>query len=119
MNRPTPAPGHLTASPDNCPECNKVEAWKTEKGLQYFAQLVRHESDELDDLTLADVVEYVVTAHQPDEDMICRECGERWYTSEELPNLGGMRCQAWIDMAFQRNEYIMGRLAEIRERWSM
>lgn len=119
MKRSAPAAGHQTPSPDNCPECSKVDGWQKQTGLRYFAQLVRHETDDDNDRTLADVIDWVTTHHLPDDDGLCRECGERWYTPAELPNIGGMRCMAWLEMRLQRNAYVQRRLDEMKARWGM
>ncbi|WVX88150.1 hypothetical protein SEA_LITNINMCQUEEN_94 [Gordonia phage LitninMcQueen] len=87
-------------------------------GLAHAADLIRAEAESEDDIDLATLCEYVATSHRPGRDMRCLECGELWHTAEQFPNLGGLRCQMYADVVVLKNEWIIGRVARIRDRWA-
>ncbi len=75
-------------------------------GLAAAAETIRAEATTDEDLDLAALCEYVAEVHRPGDDMLCVSCGERWYAADEFPNLGGIRCQTYIDAVLLKNSWI-------------
>ena len=111
------APGHSGQFPD-CPECAKVDGWQDAYGMRFAAQHIRHEAETEEDLDLAELCEYTADLHQPGPGMICKGCGEQWMTAAEYPNLGGIRCQAYIDVQLMKNMWVISKVQVIQKRWA-
>ena len=87
-------------------------------GLAYAAEVIRAEAESEGDIDLAVLCAWTSEAHRPGPDMRCLECGEQWHTAEEFPNLGGLRCQAYVDTVLLKNEWIIKRVKRIADRWA-
>ncbi|WP_185090971.1 hypothetical protein [Gordonia oryzae] len=102
----------------SCPACAERDGWAQASGLGYAAQVIWHEAESEDDLDLATLCEYVAEAHRPDVHGRCAECGELWLPATEFPNLGGLRCSAYVEAQQLKNEWLAGRVRRIVERWA-
>lgn len=110
------APGH-EGSIVNCPECARAVGWQEAWGLRFAAQQLRHEAQSEEDLDLAELCEYTAQTHKPGPGMICEGCGEKWMTATEFPNLGGIRCQAYIEVQLLKNMWVIRKVQVIQKRW--
>ncbi len=83
-------------------------------GLAYAADIIGAEAVSDDDRDLAALCEYVSSVHRPGPGMVCLACGELWVPADRYPNVGGIRCQTYIDVVALKNAWllasIMGRL---------
>lgn len=82
-------------------------------GLAYAAEVIRAEAESEGDIDLAVLCAWTAEAHRPGPDMRCVECGEQWLTAAQVPNLGGLRCQAYAEVVQIKNEWIAGRVQRI------
>ena len=101
---------------DTCPACLSHPGWQDAVGLRYAAQVIAHEAETEEDLDLSVLCQVTAELHRPGRDMRCITCGELWHTAEEFPNLGGLRCQAYIDVQLLKNDWIAGRVRRMADR---
>jgi hypothetical protein len=87
-------------------------------GLAYAAEVIRAEAESEDDIDIAVLCEYAAITHRPGPDMVCVECGQQWHTAAEHPNLGGLRCQTYMDVVILKNQWIAARVQRIADRWA-
>lgn len=111
------APGH-EGSIFNCPECARAVGWQEAWGLRFAAQQLRHEARSEEDLDLAELCEYTADTHHVGQDMVCKGCGERWYSATDYPNVGGVRCQAYIDVQQMKDMWVIRQVQVIQKRWA-
>lgn len=69
---------HVGTDINHCPECAKRDGWQNVDGLQFAAQVIRHEGTTGFETDLADVCEYVGTHHYGNGQGKCAECGDNW-----------------------------------------
>lgn len=105
---------HSGVEIDDCPECAEVSGWQGKQGMRFAAQHIRHEATTEEALDLAALCEWVADTHRPDEHDVCRACGEQWFSD---PDVGVVQCQAFLDARVLKNEWIIGKVKVIRDRW--
>ena len=83
-------------------------------GMLYAAQLIRHEAVTEEELDLAEVCEFTAQTHYRLPNGMC-PCGDKWDPEVPGPVPG---CQAFLDVAIQRNFWVMRKVWRMRAKWA-